>query len=95
MAQSPPHTRNVLGVTIYYTRHRTTRPWYTDSSKRLGRAGGGRPPPTMGEHIWSTRLFWEIWYQNTFFPPLRLALLGAAGDEYNTATIILVGVEGP
>ena len=36
-----PHTRNALGVTIYYTGHPTTKRWYTDGLKRHGRAGGG------------------------------------------------------
>ena len=36
-----PHTRNVLGVTIYYTGHSTTRWWYMDGSKRHSRARGG------------------------------------------------------
>ena len=36
-----PHTRSVLGVTIYYSGEPTTQRWYTDGSKRHGRAGGG------------------------------------------------------
>ena len=44
--QSLPHTRNVLGVTIYYTWSPTTRRWYTDGSKRHSRARGGIVPPS-------------------------------------------------
>ena len=41
VTQTLPQTRNVLGVIIYYTKQPTTRRWYTDGSKRHGRAGGG------------------------------------------------------
>ena len=41
MAQSLTHTRSVILVTIYYSGPPTTRRWYTDASKRHGRAGGG------------------------------------------------------
>ena len=41
MTHTLPHTRNALGVTIYYTGHPTIRRWYTDGTKRHGRAGGG------------------------------------------------------
>ena len=41
MTHTLPHTWNVLGVTVYYTGHPTTRRWYTDGSKHHGRAGGG------------------------------------------------------
>ena len=36
-----PRTRNVMGATVYYTRHARTRRWYTRDLKRHGRAWGG------------------------------------------------------
>ena len=36
-----PPTQSVLGVTIHYNGHPTTTRWYTDDSKRHGRAGAG------------------------------------------------------
>ena len=39
--QALPHQQKIHGVTIHYTGKPTTTRWYTDGSKRHGRAGGG------------------------------------------------------
>ena len=36
-----PHQQKLHGITIHYTGEPTTTRWYTDGSKRHGRAGGG------------------------------------------------------
>ena len=36
-----PHQQKIHGITIHYTGKPTTTWWYTDGSKRHGRAGGG------------------------------------------------------
>ena len=41
MSRALPHQRKLHGITIHYTGEATTTKWYTDGSKRQGRAGGG------------------------------------------------------
>ena len=41
VSQALPHQRKLHGITIHYTGEPTTTKWYTDGSKRQGRAGGG------------------------------------------------------
>ena len=41
MLQALPLTQRILGVTVYCTGRPTTTRWYTDGSKRHGKAGGG------------------------------------------------------
>ena len=36
-----PHQQQLHGITLHYTREPTTARWYTNGSKRHGRAGGG------------------------------------------------------
>ena len=38
--QTLPHQQKIHGITIHYTGEPTTTQWYTDGSKRHGRAGG-------------------------------------------------------
>ena len=39
--QTLSHQKKIHGITIHYTGEPTTTRWYTDGSKRHGRAGGG------------------------------------------------------
>ena len=41
VSQTLPHQQKIHGITIHYTGEPTTTRWYTDGSKRHGRAGGG------------------------------------------------------
>ena len=41
VCQALPHQQKLHGITIHYTGEPTTTRWYTDGSKRHGRAGGG------------------------------------------------------
>ena len=41
MSQTLPHQQKLHGFTIHYTGEPTTTKWYTNGSKRQGRAGGG------------------------------------------------------
>ena len=79
MTQTLPHTRNVLGVTIYYTGHPTTRRWYTDGSKRHGRAGGGI---NNGECRAAFRVHGPQWLHRAESMACAVALdLAQPGDE--------------
>ena len=41
VCQALPHQRKIHGITVHYTGEPTTTRWYTDGSKRHGRARGG------------------------------------------------------
>ena len=41
VCQALPHQQKIHGSTVHYTGEPTTTRWYTDGSKRHGRAGGG------------------------------------------------------
>ena len=41
VCQPLPHEQKIHGITVHYTGEPTTTWWYTDGSKRHGRAGGG------------------------------------------------------
>ena len=41
VCQALPHQQKIHGITVHYTGEPTTTRWYTDGSKRHGRAGGG------------------------------------------------------
>ena len=41
VSQTLPYQRKLHGITIHYTGEPTTTRWYTDGSKRQGRAEGG------------------------------------------------------
>ena len=66
--RQPPPTPNHQPPTA------TNRQLPTANRQPPPTANRHQPPPTMVEHMECPRAFWENWFRNTFFFPLRTAL---------------------